>query len=87
MPNLGTRKSHTTRGYEWVLWHAIQVLPNSTIGLPAAARNEYHYHCKCVHRVFQYKDIEQLIDIVNSKIEINGVDKHRIIDSINSGQD
>ena len=68
-------------------WHAIQVLPNSTFGLPAAARNEYHYHCKCVMKVFQYNDIEQLIDIVNSKTEINGVDKNRIIDSINSGQD
>ena len=68
-------------------WHAIQVLPNSTIGLPAAARNEYHYHCKCVLKVFQHKEIEQLIDIVNSKTDINGVDRNIIIDSINTGQE
>lgn len=68
-------------------WHAVEVVPNSTPGLPAAARNEYHYHCKCVVEVFQEKEINQLIVIVNSNQEINGVDSNKIIDSINSGQE
>ena len=64
-------------------WHAVQVIPAFHPGLPAAARNERHYHFKCVLGEFSGKEITQLIAIVKSNREINDVDSNIIIQTIN----
>ena len=66
-------------------WHAVQVIPAYHPGLPAAARNEGHYHFKCVLGVFTGKEITQLIAIVKSNREINDVDSNIYIQTINEG--